>query len=539
MDKLKRAADYIADGLYNAGCRYAFGMPGGEVLSVLDALKKSGIEFVLCKHENNGGHMAEGVYQRTGKLGVLLVTIGPGATNIVNAVANSYQERVPLIVITGCIDTEAESYYTHQVLDHQKVFAGVTKASFKVSAATIDIVVDKAIKIATTGQPGPVHIDVPVGMADVKVEPSLHNKTALPSAMVPAPTADLLRAQELFANSKKPLLIAGIDSINQNAEEAIEWFVKKYKVPIITTYKSKGVVSEYDPLSLGGAGLSPKADKILLKLLKQADLIIGAGYDPIEMRDNWKDIWDINKVGMIDITATINNHYMHSSTVNFVGDVGASLRSIAEDIKPFVVWADRQPEKTRRELQLAFSPTKEWGPSLVIESIRKLVPKNTIATCDTGAHKILLSQMWKCSQSKTLLQSNSLSTMATALPLAIGAQIAEPKRKVVAFTGDAGLLMCLGELSTVKEMNLPIIFIVFVDYSIALIEKKQRERGFDNAGVDFNYVDFSALAKAFGGDGYDAHNKQQLESSLKSALSNKNFTIISCHLPKFSYDGKF
>lgn len=147
--------------------------------------------------------------------------------------------------------------------------------------------------------------------------------------------------------------------------------------------------------------------------------------------------------------------------------------------------------------------------------------------------------MWKCYQSKTLLQSNSLSTMATALPLAIGAQIAEPKRKVIAFTGDTGLLMCLGELSTVKEMNLPIIFIVFVDSSIALIEKKQRERGLDNTGVDFNNVDFSALAKSFGGGGYDVHNKQQLESSIKSALNSENFTIISCHLPKFSYDGKF
>ncbi|HIE78922.1 MAG TPA: thiamine pyrophosphate-binding protein, partial [Candidatus Thioglobus sp.] len=141
MGKLKRSADYIAEGLYLSGCRYAFGMPGGEVLTILDALNKAGIEFVLCKHENNGGHMAEGVYQRTGSISALLATIGPGATNIVNVVANAKQERVPLLVITGCVDQDVESYYTHQVIDHQKVFEEVTKASFKLSAATADMIV--------------------------------------------------------------------------------------------------------------------------------------------------------------------------------------------------------------------------------------------------------------------------------------------------------------------------------------------------------------------------------------------------------------
>jgi acetolactate synthase-1/2/3 large subunit len=539
MDELKRAADYIAEGLYRAGCRYAFGMPGGEVLTILDALQKAKIEFVLCKHENNGGHMAEGIYQRTGLLSALVATIGPGATNIVNVVANAKQERVPLIVITGCIDPQVEAYYTHQVIDHQAVFAEVTKATFKLNAETADTIIDKAIKIATTGQPGPVHIDIPVGVADVKTYPSLITPTARPAPMAPAPTEDLLLTKEWLAKSVRPLLIAGVDAINQNAEKAINAFVKKYKIPIITTYKAKGIVSEDHPLSMGGAGLSPKADTILLELVKQADLIIGAGYDPVEMRDSWRNVWDLKEVRMIDFTSTINNHYMHSCSINFVGDIAAGLTTLSENVELSEVWTDKQPLIAREKLRTAFAKPDKWGPGLAIATIRDVMPDNTITTCDTGAHKILLSQMWTCYEPRSLLQSNSFSTMAVALPTAIGVQIVEPKRKTIAITGDGGLLMCLGELSTVKERGLPIIIIVFVDASIALIEKKQRERGLCNTGVYFDKVDFVAIANAFGGTGYDVFDNEQLISAIKQANNNKDFSIIACHIPRSSYDGTF
>lgn len=539
MGKLKRSADYIAEGLYLSGCRYAFGMPGGEVLTILDALNKAGIEFVLCKHENNGGHMAEGVYQRTGSISALLATIGPGATNIVNVVANAKQERVPLLVITGCVDQDVESYYTHQVIDHQKVFEEVTKASFKLSAATADMVVDKAIKIATTGQPGPVHIDVPVGVANEMVSPSLDSRTAKPSPMSPAQGSDLLYAKELLANSKRPLLIAGIDAMNQKAEEEIVRFINKHKTPVITTYKAKGIVPEDHSLSLGGVGLSPKSDSIVLKLIRQADLVIGAGYDPVEMRDSWKNAWDINKTKMIDITATISNHYMHSSNINFVGDVASSLRTISEGVHPANVWVGGEPDRAKNELKVAFRNPNEWSPGLVISMVRSAIPKNSIVTCDTGAHKILLSQMWTCFEPRSLLQSNSFSTMAIAVPMAIGAKMVEPEKTVVAFTGDAGLLMCLGELATVKEKELPIVIIVFVDDSLALIEKKQRERNLENAGVDFNKVNFAKIAKSFGGNGYDAYDEKQLDLALKESKNNKAFSIVACHIPQFSYDGTF
>ncbi|MFP6776546.1 MAG: thiamine pyrophosphate-dependent enzyme, partial [PS1 clade bacterium] len=155
------------------------------------------------------------------------------------------------------------------------------------------------------------------------------------------------------------------------------------------------------------------------------------------------------------------------------------------------------------------------------------------------AHKILLSQMWTCFEPRSLLQSNSFSTMAVGVPLAIGVKMVEPEKTVVAFTGDAGLLMCLGELATVKERGLPIVVIVFVDDSITLIEKKQRERGLEKVGVDFNKVNFAEIAKSFGGNGYDAYDEKQLNLALKKSMNNKAFSIVACHIPQFSYDGTF
>ncbi|KGM89411.1 Thiamine pyrophosphate enzyme, N-terminal TPP binding domain protein, partial [Roseovarius mucosus DSM 17069] len=164
-----RAADYLARRLYEAGCRHAFGMPGGEVLTVMDALARAGIEVTLARHENAAAFMAEGVWHRTGAPGILIATLGPGVLNGVNAIANAHQDRVPLIVLSGCVDADEALTYTHQILDHQAVLAPITKATFRLTAQGADIIADKAIGIATEGRPGPVHIDVPISVADMRV----------------------------------------------------------------------------------------------------------------------------------------------------------------------------------------------------------------------------------------------------------------------------------------------------------------------------------------------------------------------------------
>ena len=532
-----RAADALAQRLYVAGCRVAFGMPGGEVLTIIDALEAAGIQFVLAKHENAAAFMAEGAWHRTGAPGILVATVGPGALNGVNAVANAHQDRVPLIVIAGAVDADEAQSYTHQVLDQTAVFIPITKASFTFNAGAAHIIADKAVSIALEGRPGPVHIDLPIAVAVAQVPATAPFARAPGAPVIPAPNV-LEQAADWLSAANRPVIIAGLDAVNEDAAAALIEMAERFAIPVITTYKAKGLLPEDHALSLGGAGLSPLADTHLLPLIKQADLIICAGYDPIEMRPGWQNIWDATKVNVIDITAVPNHHYMHQSTLNIIGNTPATLNALNAAATPHTVWADGQTKQTKSALATAFPKDNAWGPAAVVDVCRDELPRDTLATVDSGAHRILLSQMWECYAPRGLMQSSALCTMGCAIPLAIGAHFVEPDRTVVSFCGDAGFLMVAGELTTAKELNLNTILVVFVDASLALIELKQRQRQLTNSGVDFAQHDFAAMGKAFGGNGHTVHTRDELRVALKAAQKAQEFTVIAAVIGKGAYDGR-
>ncbi|WP_413866113.1 thiamine pyrophosphate-binding protein [Tateyamaria sp.] len=539
-----RAADVLAARLYDAGCRFAFGMPGGEVLTLVDALERAGIRFVLCKHENAAAFMAEGAWHRTGAPGILVATVGPGALNGVNAVANAHQDRVPLIVLAGCVDADEAQTYTHQVLDQTAVFRPITKATFTLNTGATHVIADKAVSIATEGRPGPVHIDVPITVAVTPVTPDIPAKRAPATPVVPAPTQlDEMRAH--LARAERPVLIVGVDALTQGFDprrtdmaEDLRAFAERFNVPVITTYKAKGLLPEDHALALGGAGLSPKADGILLPLVQRADLIIGLGYDPIEMRTGWRDFFFPGIQTMIDITAEPNHHYMHQASMNVIGDCAATLAAMADGVTPCDTWTAGEIQTVKAALDAAFPRDDAWGPAAVIDTCRTSLPRNTLATADSGAHRILLSQMWHCYEPRGLMQSSALCTMGCAVPLAMGAQVIEPDRPVVSFSGDAGFLMVAGELTTAAELGLKTIFVVFVDASLSLIELKQRQRQLTNAGVDFAKHDFAAMGRAFGGAGHTVTSRAELETALKAAQTSETFTVIAAVIERGAYDGR-
>ena len=536
MTDTLRAADVLAQRLYEAGCRHAFGMPGGEVLTLIDALEKAGITFNLARHENAAGFMAEGVHHVDGAPGILVATVGPGAMNGVNVVANAEQDRVPLIVLTGCVDAAEAERYTHQVLDHRKVFEPITKATFTLDAKAAGVMAEKAIGIATEGRAGPVHIDVPISVADAPGTPYALRRVAA-SDNVPA-GPDLNIARGWLAEAVRPVMVVGLDVLSDKACETVRAFAEIHGVPVVTTYKAKGAIPEDHPLCLGGAGLSPLADKHLLPFVDQADLVICVGYDPIEMRPGWQDVWDPMVTNVIDITATENHHFMHQATLSFIADTGATLAALSEGIPPCATWPDGEVAAVKDALATAFPTDDAWGPAAVIAECRAQLPADTIATVDSGAHRILLSQMWECAEPKTLLQSSGLCTMGCAVPLAIGAHLAAPNRKVVSFSGDAGLLMVAGDLSTAAEHGSNTIFVVFVDESLALIELKQRQRQLSNTGVDFRGHDYAAIGAAFGGEGYTVTSREELRKALAAVDSAENFVLIAAVIDKQSYDGR-
>jgi len=532
-----RAADALARRLYAAGCRTAFGMPGGEVLTLIDALEKAGIRFILAKHENAAGFMAEGVHHRDLAPAILVGTIGPGTLNGVNTVANALQDQVPLIVLSGCMDADEAQSYTHQVLDQAAVFKPLTKAQFTLNAGAAHLIADKAVAIATEGRHGPVHIDVPISVAEAQV-PAEPPAPRVPAAARAPHGADLATARDWLAQAQRPVMIVGVDALNEGAQSAVQEFAEDHHVPVITTYKAKGILPEDHALSLGGAGLSPLADQHILPFVQAADLVLCVGYDPIEMRPGWRNVWDPRQKRVIDISAVPNHHYMHQGTLNFVTDCAPTLAALSEELDTDETWPEGEIYQLKTALASAFRRDEDWGPAAIIDSCRKILPRDTIASADSGAHRILLSQMWECYAPRDLMQSSALCTMGCALPLAIGAKLAAPDRPVVSFSGDAGFLMAVGELATAAELDLAPIFVVFVDASLALIEKKQRERQLANFGVDFAQHNFAAMGVAFGGVGVTVRDRAGLEAALTEALRAEKFTVIAALIDRGAYDGR-
>lgn len=534
-------SDIIAKRLYAAGCRHAFGIPGGEVLSLMDGLERAGIAFHLVKHENSGGFMAEGTYHADGAPGILLATVGPGVVNAVNVVANAWQDQVPMIFLTGCVDAAEAETYTHQVFDHTTVIAPICKASMTVADGAVDVMIDKALAIAMQDPPGPVHLDVPINIAGNESKATGYPGRAAISKTAPAPGADLERARAAIAAAERPLVIAGVDVLHHDAAGVIDEAVHRLNMPILTTYKAKGVVSEDDPLSLGGHGLSPKSYKALKPMIDDADVIVLAGYDPIEMRIDWRNAWPTGIEGktVIEVSGHANTHYVHQADISFVCDVGEGISALTKGINGKQTWAGDKIAMMKATLRDAFPRDETWGPAAVIDAARAAFPQDGFAAVDTGAHRILLSQQWDCYGPRTLAQSTGLCTMGCALPIVMGHKLANPETPVVAFTGDGGMEMILGELATLRDMALPVVIVVFVDESLALIELKQRANKQDNLGVDFGGTDFAALAKVMGGIGVTATDRGAVERAIADGLKADTFTLIACPIGRKAYDGRF
>ncbi len=533
----RSAAQAIARGLAEAGCRHAFGMPGGEVLVLLDALEEAGIGFTLCKHENAAGFMAEGSWQATGAPGVLLTTIGPGLANAVNAIANAFQEQVPLIVLSGCISDSAAEQFTHQVIDQGALLAPITKARFRIAPGTAPLVIAKALSIARSDPPGPVHIDLPDALARSEAPP-------LPS---PAPLRDRghwpegetrRAAAQMLERAERPIVLAGIGAVLHGAGPALQALCETRGIPLLTTYKAKGIIDESHPLCLGGHGLSPLSDKAVLPLLAQSDCVILAGYDPIEMRSGWIRPWRAEAA--IELTHTPAEHGMHGSAIRFVGDVAQAVSALHESAAPGPApWPGGEIAAAREQLERSFAPRRRWGPHAVFDTLQRSLPEGAVVTVDSGAHRILLSQMWRAPAPRRLLQSAAFCTMGVAVPLAMGYKRAAPETPVCAVVGDAGFDMTAGELATLRDLGLPMVIVVLVDRSLALIEKKQAAMQLMKRSVSFGESDFSAIANAYGGHGALVSSAEELQDEVNRAWSRKCFTLLACPIDAGEYDGAF
>jgi acetolactate synthase I/II/III large subunit len=521
-------AELLIRCLENEGVQYIFGLPGEENLHILEALKNSKIQFITTRHEQGAAFMADVYGRLTGKAGVCLSTLGPGATNLMTGVADANLDRAPLIAITGQVGTDRMHIESHQYLDLVAMFGPVTKWSQQVvKPAITPELIRRAFKIAQTEPPGAVHIDLPEDVAAMPVEGiPLHTDGHEPTR---ASIHSIRQAAEAIAQAQNPMILVGNGAIRANASEALTEFATALNIPVVNTFMGKGVIPYMHNLSLWTVGLQQR-DYISCGF-DRADLVIAVGYDLIEYSPKkWNPDAKIPIVHVNLTPAEIDRSYIPLTEV--IGDISAGLDAI-------LALVDRaaRPEPyaltLRDEIRTDYAKyANDTGfpvkPQKIIYDLRQVLNAEDIAISDVGAHKMWMARHYHCEQPNTCIISNGFAAMGIAIPGAIAAKLVYPDRRVVAVTGDGGFMMNMQELETAKRIGTPFVTLIFNDGGYGLIEWKQMNQFKSSSYIKFDNPDFVKLAESFGLKGYRVESAESLMPILRLALEQDVPAIIDC-----------
>jgi acetolactate synthase-1/2/3 large subunit len=516
--------------LENEGVEYIFGLPGEENLHLLEALKDSSIKFITTRHEQGAAFMADVYGRLTGKAGVCLSTLGPGATNLMTGVADANLDGAPLVAITGQVGTDRMHIESHQYLDLVAMFAPVTKWNKQIVRPGITPeVVRKAFKVAQSEKPGAVHIDLPENIAAMPVEGKPLKKDK--QEKIYAAYRSLNDAAVAISKARDPIILVGNGAIRAKASEALTEFATRLNIPVANTFMGKGVIPYTHPLALWAVGLQQR--DFITCGFERSDLVIAVGYDLVEYspkRWNPKGEIPIIHVGMT--AAEIDSSYI--PLVEVVGDISDSLDEIVKR-------SDRQGKPTphgvivRSEIRADYEKYAEddgfpMKPQKIIYDLRQVMGPEDIVLSDVGAHKMWMARLYHCDCPNTCLISNGFAAMGIAIPGAIAAKLVNPDKKVVAVTGDGGFMMNCQELETALRIGTPFVTLIFNDNGYGLIEWKQMSQFGESAFVKFSNPDFVKFAESMGLKGYRVESASDLIPILKTALADNVPAVIDCRV---------
>jgi acetolactate synthase-1/2/3 large subunit len=515
-----KGAEFLVRCLANEGVTTIFGLPGEETLALTDALVGSSIRFVPCRHEQGAAFMADVWGRLTGKAGVCLATLGPGATNLMTGVADANLDRAPIVAITGQAGRDRIHKESHQYVDVVDMFRPITKWNARLElASVISEAVRKAFKVAEAEKPGACHLELPEDVADETVDSaSVPLSTVRPRR--PSPDRPALRhAAELIDRAKTPLIFAGNGVIRGKAATALREFAGRTGIPVANTFMAKGCLPWDHELSLGTIGLQMR-DAISCGF-DRADLIIAAGYDPVEYAPS---LWNPDRqetIVHIDFTpAEVDEHYQPA--VEVVADVREALDLLRDLVS---VRRDPTPARALHEWILAelLRGSTDNGfplkPQRVLHDLRKVLGPDDIVISDVGAHKLWVARLFQAMNPNTVIISNGYAAMGIALPGAIAAKLIHPERRVVAVAGDGAFLINLQELETAVRLGLGIVIVIFHDDAYGVIRWKQLTRFGRESGVSFGNPDFVRLAEAFGCRGLRVEDAGELIPALETAFT--------------------
>ncbi|MEM7499115.1 MAG: thiamine pyrophosphate-binding protein [Pseudomonadota bacterium] len=528
-------SDVMASFLKTAGIDCVFGYPGDPSVEVLEGLRRQNGRFVLASREGTAGLMAEGWAMVSGRPGVALSTLGPGSTNLVNAVANATLDRVPMIAISGQIDRLRRSTFTHQVVDHAAMFAPVAKWVAEVTPETVGHVLRKAHKIAASDRPGAVHLTTP---ADVVGAPAGDGQIAVAPAEVATgltitvePGADPVR---MMRAARRPVVLYGIAAKRHRAGAAIVRLAEASGAALVSSPMAKGTVPESHPRFAGVLDMA--CNNRMWAFLASADLIVAAGFDAVELIKPWTV-----RVPVLHVDTRPNEDQIYAAEAECVGPIGPILDALAAEASGDG-WSEAALAQHRAALAEACEDGRVAGrlnPTDVIRLVRAASAPDAIATTDVGSHKLLVGQCWACDRAPGVLMTNGLSSMGFSLPAAIGAKIADPEAEVVCFTGDGGLAMVLAELGTAASLGLSFRVVVFCDGSLNRIELKQAARGYPPVGTRIEEPEVVGLARALGCDGVSVGTAADLERALAEPLPADRPLVIGARIDPAQYAAQF
>jgi acetolactate synthase I/II/III large subunit len=521
-----KAAQLLVKALENEGVEYIFGIPGEENIDVMDALLDSPIRFVTVHHEQGAAFMADVYGRLTGRAGVCMSTLGPGATNLITGVADANMDRAPLVAIAGQGATTRLHKESHQILDLVRLFQPITKYATQIlEPEIVPEVVRKAFKVAQTEKPGAAFIDFPENVAAMPVD---SQPIRVQTAYTPeAPAHKIEKAAALIGAAKAPVILAGNGVIRQGAAEALVAFAEKLRIPVANTFMAKGVVPFTHPLSLGTIGL--KAHDIPWFAFERADVVICVGYDMVEYHpDMWNPAGDKTIIHIDGLPAEVDAHYIVA--VGVLGDIPTSLRTTALKARPQAATPFRAVRQAIVEDRAEHAADDAFPvkPQKIVWDLREALGPDDIAISDVGAHKMWMSRMYRAERPNTCIISNGFAAMGIALPGAIAAKLAYPDRKVVAVTGDAGFMMNSQEIETALRMKTPFVVLIWNDAEYGLITWHQLRHFGRPSNISFKNPDFVKYAESFGAKGYRVERTQDLVPTLKKALAEDTVVIIDC-----------
>jgi len=515
-------ADLIVATLKSAGIARGFGVPSGNVLPLMEAMRQGGLDFVLTAHEGSAGFAADVTGRLAGAPGLCIATLGPGATNLATGIGDAWLDRWPLIAITCNLNSDQLGRRIQMWIDHHALFKPITKATLPLRHGEIGATLAQAIRLALSEPQGPVHLDLPEDVAlAVTNEPV--PALAAPAELAPAGDDAIERAGELIAAARRPIAVIGASAMRLSEPTRLRQLVERFNLPFATTTMAKGLIDEEHPLSLGC--IERACRQVQRRLLRSADLAVGLGYDTVEVEyEAWIDDVPLLQIDIEPVDIAPSVELVHQVT----GNLDSSLARLSAHRGGQNTWTRDEIAAHRCAFQAALRPANgAFTAHAAIDAVRRALPREGVLAFDVGAHTHQIASQWTAHSPRTFLITNGWSSMGFGLPAAIAAKLTRPDLPMVCLIGDGCFQMTCGEVATAKRLGITLPIVVLDDKWLALIKVKQIRRQYPLYGTALQHEDYGdPPAHYFGVPARGVRTAAALEEAVTAALSASGPTVI-------------